>query len=127
MARKMKRFYDVDVNPDTEITVTSGATEGLCATLMGIVEAGDEVILLEPSYDSYAPVATMAKAKIRYVSLEGPEFSLPKEKLAAAFGPRTKAILVNNPQNPCCKTYTSGRTLLYRRVVHKARRLCHRG
>jgi len=106
LARKMKRFYDVDVNPDTEITVTSGATEGLCATLMGIVEAGDEVILLEPSYDSYAPVATMAKAKIRYVSLEGPEFSLPKEKLAAAFGPRTKAILVNNPQNPCCKTYS---------------------
>ncbi len=106
LARKMKRFYDVDVNPDTEITVTSGATEGLCATLMGIVEAGDEVILLEPSYDSYAPVATMAKAKIRYVSLEGPEFSLPKEKLAAAFNPRTKAILVNNPQNPCCKTYS---------------------
>ena len=106
VARKMKRFYDVDLNPDTEITVTSGATEGLCATLMGIVEAGDEVILLEPSYDSYAPVATMAKAKIRYVSLEGPDFSLPREKLAAAFNPRTKAILVNNPQNPCCKTYS---------------------
>ena len=106
LARKMKRFYDLDVNPDTEITVTSGATEGLCATLMGIVETGDEVILLEPSYDSYAPVATMAKAKIRYVSLEGPEFSLPREKLTAAFNPRTKAILINNPQNPCCKTYS---------------------
>ncbi len=105
VARKMKRFYGLDVNPDTEITVTSGATEGLCATLMGIVEAGDEVILLEPSYDSYAPVATMAKAKIRYVSLEGSEFSLPREKLAEAFNSRTKAILINNPQNPCCKTF----------------------
>jgi aspartate/methionine/tyrosine aminotransferase len=61
------------MNPDTEITVTSGATEGLCATLMGIVEAGDEVILLEPSYDSYAPVATMAKANnpLRFTGRSG--------------------------------------------------------
>jgi len=105
VARKMKRFYDLTVDPDTEVTVTGGATEGLCATLLGIVEPGDEVILLEPSYDCYAPVAAMAGAKIRYVSLEGREFSLPREKLAEAFNSNTKAILVNNPQNPCCKTF----------------------
>ncbi len=105
VARKMKRFYDLNVNPDSEITVTSGATEGLCAILLGIVEPGDEVILLEPSYDCYAPLAAMAGAKIRYVSLEGSDFSLPRDKVAEAFNPRTKAILVNNPQNPCCKTF----------------------
>ena len=106
VARKMERFYGVTVDADREITVTSGATEGLCATLLGILETGDEVILLEPSYETYAPVSAMAKAKIRYVSLEGPEFSLPREKLAAAFNPKTKAIIINNPQNPCCKTFS---------------------
>ncbi len=106
VARKMERFYGVRVDADREVTVTSGATEGLCATLLGILETGDEVILLEPSYETYAPVSAMAKAKIRYVSLEGPEFSLPREKLAEAFNPKTKAIIINNPQNPCCKTFS---------------------
>ena len=106
VARKMKRFYGVEVNADEEITVTSGATEGLCATLLGILEPGDEVILLEPFYDSYPPVAAMARADIRYVSLQGPDFSLPREELAMAFGPRTKAIVINNPQNPCGKVYS---------------------
>ena len=106
VARKMERFYGVAVDPDTEVTVTSGATEGLCATLLGILEPGDEVILLEPSYETYAPVSAMAKAKIRYVSLEGPDFALPREALAEAFNAKTKAILINNPQNPCCKTFS---------------------
>jgi N-succinyldiaminopimelate aminotransferase len=106
IARKMKRFYDVEIDPEKEVTFTFGATEGLCATLLGIIETGDEVILLEPSYDTYPPMATMAHARIRYVSLEGPEFELPREKLANAFGPNTKAIVINNPQNPCCKVFT---------------------
>jgi N-succinyldiaminopimelate aminotransferase len=102
----MERFYNLTVDPETEITVTGGATEGLSATLLGILEPGDEVILLEPSYETYAPVSAMAGAKIRYVSLEGADFSLPKEKLREVFNSRTKAILINNPQNPCCKTFT---------------------
>jgi len=106
VARKMKRFYGVEVDPDKEITVTSGATEGLCATMLGILEPGDEVILLEPFYDSYPPVAALTRADIRYVSLRGPDFSLPREELANAFGPRTKAIVINNPQNPCGKVYS---------------------
>ena len=93
IARKMERFYGVKVDPEEEVTVTSGATEGLCATLLGILEPGDEVILLEPVYDSYPPVSLMAGARIRYVSLKGPDFSLPREELEAAFGPRTKAVL----------------------------------
>ncbi len=106
VARKMERFYGVRVDPDAEITVTGGATEGLCATLLGILEPGDEVILLEPSYETYAPVSAMAGAKIRYVSLEGSDFALPEGKLAEAFNSRTKAIVINNPQNPCCKTFS---------------------
>jgi N-succinyldiaminopimelate aminotransferase len=106
VARKMERFYNLTVDPETEITVTGGATEGLCATLLGLLEPGDEVILLEPSYETYAPVSAMAGAKIRYVSLEGADFSLPKEKLREVFNSRTKAIIINNPQNPCCKTFT---------------------
>jgi N-succinyldiaminopimelate aminotransferase len=106
VARKMKRFYAVDIDPEQEVTVTSGATEGLCATLLGILEPGDEVILLEPVYDTYAPIAALARARIRYVSLRGNDFTLPEQELARAFGPKTKAILVNSPQNPCCKVFT---------------------
>ena len=106
VARKMKRFYGVEVDSDEEVTVTFGATEGLCATLLGILEPDDEVILLEPCYDSYPPVATMARANIRYVTLQGPDFKLPREELAEAFGPRTKAIVINNPQNPCGKVFS---------------------
>jgi N-succinyldiaminopimelate aminotransferase len=106
VARKMERFYGVEVNADEEVTATSGATEGLCATLLGIIEPGDEVIILEPCYDSYPPVAAMAGADIRYVSLQGADFKLPREEVAEAFGPRTKAIVINNPQNPCGKVFS---------------------
>ncbi|RJR20302.1 MAG: aminotransferase class I/II-fold pyridoxal phosphate-dependent enzyme [Desulfobacteraceae bacterium] len=106
IARKMMRFYGVEVDPDTEITVTSGATEGLCATLLGILEPGDEVILIEPAYDSYAPISALAGAKIRFVRLTPPDFKLPMDELEAAFNPATKAILINTPQNPCGKVFT---------------------
>jgi N-succinyldiaminopimelate aminotransferase len=106
VARKMKRFYDVEVDADKEVTVTSGATEGLCATLLGILEPGDELILLDPCYDSYRPVAAMTRADIRYVSLQGPDFTMPREELSEAFGPRTKAIVINNPHNPCAKVFS---------------------
>lgn len=106
VAGKMKRFYHVDVDEDDEVTVTSGATEGLCATMLGILEPGDEVILLTPSYDAYPPLISLAGAVVRYVSLEGTEFRLPREKLAEAFGPKTRAIVINNPQNPCGKVFT---------------------
>ena len=106
IARKMKRFYGLDVDPDAEITVTAGSTEGICATLLGIVEPGDEVILLEPCYDSYPPLASLAQARIRYVPLNLPDFSLPKEILAGAFNSKTKAIVINTPQNPCGKVFT---------------------
>jgi N-succinyldiaminopimelate aminotransferase len=106
VSRKMKRFYGVDVDPETEITVTAGATEGICATLLGIIEPGDEVILVEPTYDSYPPLVSLAQARIRYVPLNLPDFSLPRDLLAEAFNSKTKAILINTPQNPCGKVFT---------------------
>ncbi|MBW1805188.1 MAG: aminotransferase class I/II-fold pyridoxal phosphate-dependent enzyme [Deltaproteobacteria bacterium] len=106
IAGKMNRFYGLDMDADHEVTVTSGATEGLCATMLGILEPEDEVILFEPSYDVYPPLASMARARIRYVSLQRPEFSIPREALAKAFGPKTKAIVINNPQNPCGKVFS---------------------
>jgi len=106
VARKMNRFYGIAIDPETEVTITSGATEGLCATLLGILEPEDEIILLEPVYDTYAPISALARARIRYISLEGDTFQLPKEKLAQTFSPRTKAIIINNPHNPCCKVFT---------------------
>jgi N-succinyldiaminopimelate aminotransferase len=106
IARKMKRFYGLDVDPETEVTVTAGSTEGICATLLGIVEPGDEVILLEPCYDSYPPLASLAQARIRYVPLNLPDFSLPKDTLARAFNSKTKAVIINTPQNPCGKVFT---------------------
>lgn len=106
IARNMERFYGLEVDPDLEVTVTSGATEGLCATLLGILEPGDEIILMEPWFDSYPPVAALAGARIRYVSLKPPDFKLPKEELSTAFNSKTKAILINSPQNPCGKVFT---------------------
>ncbi len=106
IARKMKRFYGLEVDPDTEVTITAGSTEGICATLLGIIEPGDEVILLEPCYDSYPPLASLAKAKIRYIPLTLPNFTLPKEALGRAFNSKTKAIVINTPQNPCGKVFS---------------------
>jgi len=106
IARKMKRFYGLDVDPETEVTVTAGSTEGICATLLGIIEPGDEVIMLDPCYDNYPPLASLAQAKIRYVPLNLPEFSLPKEILAGTFNSKTKAIVINTPHNPCGKVFT---------------------
>jgi N-succinyldiaminopimelate aminotransferase len=106
IAGKMKRFYGLEIDAEGEVTVTAGATEGLCATLLGILEPGDEVILFEPCYDAYPPLASMARARIRYVSLDGPGFSLPRDRLARVFNPKTKAIVINNPQNPCGKVFS---------------------
>lgn len=106
VAAKMERFYGVSVDPDREVTVTAGASEGLAATLLGIVEPGDEVILLDPSYDLYAPVISRAGGVPVRVALDREGFALPREALIRAFGDRTAAIIVNNPQNPCAKVYT---------------------
>jgi aspartate/methionine/tyrosine aminotransferase len=101
------RFYGLDIDPDAEVVVTSGATEAITACLMAVLDPGDEVVLIEPLYDTYLPVVRMLGAVPRLVRLSPPGWELPRAELAAAFGPRTKAVLLNSPMNPTGKVFTT--------------------
>ncbi len=107
VARANHRFYGLEVNAATEVVVTSGATEAITACLMALLNPGDEVVLIEPLYDTYLPVVRMLGAIPRLVRLTPPKWELPRAELAAAFGPRTKAILLNSPMNPSGKVFTA--------------------
>jgi len=98
--------YDCQVDPETDVTVTNGATEALHAALLACVDPGDEVILLEPFYDAYPAQVVFAGAVPRYVTLQAPDWSLDLDALAAAIGPRTRAIVLNTPHNPTGKVFT---------------------
>ncbi|PPQ28669.1 aminotransferase [Rhodopila globiformis] len=106
VAAANRRFYGLDVDWAREVTVTSGATEAITACLMAVIDPGDEVVLIEPLYDTYVPVVRMLGAIPRIVRLTPPHWDLPRDQLAAAFGPKTKAILFNSPMNPCGKVFT---------------------
>jgi N-succinyldiaminopimelate aminotransferase len=101
-----RRCYGLDVDWQTEVLVTSGATEALLDCFMGLLETGDEVVLLEPAYDTYAPVIRRLGAVPRSVRLIPPSWSLPRDELAAAFSPRTKLLVLNSPMNPAGKVFT---------------------
>lgn len=101
------RFWGITVDPDHEVVVTSGATEAITASLMALLDPGDEVVLIEPLYDTYLPVVRMLGAVPRLVRLEPPRWDLPRAELAGAFGPRTKALLLNTPHNPTSKVFTA--------------------
>ena len=106
VAAANKRFYGIEADPDTEVVVTSGATEAITACLMAILDPGDEVVVIEPLYDTYLPAIRLLGATPRIVRLQPPKWELPRAELAAAFGPRTKAILLNTPMNPTGKVFT---------------------
>jgi aminotransferase len=106
IAAKTKRFYGLDFDPDREITVTCGATEAMMATLLAVVSPGDEVIVFEPFYENYVPDAAMSGAKLVFVTLRGEGFTIDPAQLRAAFSPRTRAIIVNTPNNPSGKVFT---------------------
>jgi N-succinyldiaminopimelate aminotransferase len=105
VAQHAKRFQGLDVDWQSEVLVTSGATEALGDCLFGLIEPGDEVVLIEPLYDSYLPIVRRAGGTPRLVRLEPPTWRLPREELAAAFSDRTKLILFNTPMNPCSKVF----------------------
>lgn len=106
IAEHQARFWGLDYDPESEITVYAGATEAIYATLAALCEVGDEVILFEPYYDSYRASVAMAGAVERLVTLRGPTFEFDPEALRAAFGAKTRAILVNTPHNPTGKVYS---------------------
>jgi aminotransferase len=106
IAAKTGRFYpDWRVDPDTQITVTCGATEGMIAAMLALLNPGDEVIVFEPFYENYGPDAVLSGAAPRYVTLHEPDWAFDPDQLRAAFGPRTRAIVVNNPHNPTGKVF----------------------
>jgi aspartate/methionine/tyrosine aminotransferase len=107
VAAANKRFYGLDVDPNTEVVVTSGATEAITACLMAVLNPGDECVLIEPLYDTYLPVVKLLGAVPKLVRLSPPKWELPRAELAAAFGPKTKAILLNTPMNPAGKVFTA--------------------
>lgn len=100
IAAHQDHWYGLNIDPDTEVVVTTGATEALAGAILGLVDPGDEVIVLEPYYDSYVAVIQMAGGIRRPVTLRAPDFRLPIAKLRAAVTPRTTAILLNSPHNP---------------------------
>jgi aspartate/methionine/tyrosine aminotransferase len=106
VAAANRRFYGLDIDWATEVVVTSGATEAITACLMAVLNPGDEVVLIEPLYDTYLPVVRMLGAIPKLVRLEPPDWALPHAALADAFGPKTKAIMLNSPMNPCGKVFT---------------------
>lgn len=105
IASHADRFYRHKVDPETEVLVTSGATEAVFAAILGLTDPGDEVVVFEPVYDSYVPNMIMAGVTPRYVPLRGAEWSFDPDELARAINARTRAIIINTPHNPTGKVY----------------------
>jgi aspartate/methionine/tyrosine aminotransferase len=106
IARKTEWYLGLKIDPETEITVTCGSTEGMIAAMMATVDPGDEVIIFEPFYENYGPDAILSDARPRYVSLRAPDWSFDRDELRAAFNEKTKAIIICNPNNPTGKVFT---------------------
>jgi N-succinyldiaminopimelate aminotransferase len=100
IARHQQRHYGIELDPDRQVVVTTGCTEGVAAALLGLVDAGDEIVVLEPYYDSYVAMIQMCGAVRRPVTLRAPDFRLDVDELRAAVTPRTRFVLLNSPHNP---------------------------
>jgi len=106
IAAKYRRTYGLEFDPEREITVCCGATEGMIATMMATLDPGDEVVLFEPFYENYNPDTQLCGAVTRYVTLHAPDWTFDPDELRAAFTPRTKAIVLNTPNNPTGKVFS---------------------
>lgn len=106
VARHQREHYDLPVDPATGVAVTTGATGALAASVLGLVEPGDEVVTFEPAYDAYAALVDLAGGTLRRVPLRAPDLAVDADALAAACGPRTAVILLNSPHNPTGKVFT---------------------
>ena len=103
---KTHRDYGMTFDPETNLTVTCGATEGMIASLMATVNPGEEVVVFEPYYENYGPDAILCGATPRFVSLRPPDFSFDRDELAAAFNEKTRAIVINSPNNPTGRVFS---------------------
>lgn len=119
VAEANRRFHGLEVDWQTEVLVTSGATEALADCLFGLIEPGDEVVLIEPLYDSYLPIVKRAGGIPKPVRLTAPDWALPREELAAAFSDKTKLIVLNSPMNPCAKVFDEDELAFIAALVEK--------
>ena len=106
VAREFTRRYGLEVVADEQVTVCCGSTEAMMATMIAIIDPGDEVVIFEPFYENYGPDAILSGATPRYVTLHAPDWSFDPDELAAAFNEKTKAIIINTPNNPTGKVFT---------------------
>jgi aminotransferase len=119
IARKMRDWQRITVDPETQVTVCCGATEAMISTLLAVCNPGDEVVVFEPFYENYGPDSVLSGAKPRFVKLrppqtDGAEWTFDERELRAAFHPETKAIIVNTPNNPTGKVFTRAELELIR-------------
>jgi aspartate/methionine/tyrosine aminotransferase len=126
VAAHYKRFQSLDLDPDAEIMVTSGATEALAGALMALIEPGDEVVLFQPLYDAYLPLVLRAGGVPRFVSLKPPHWRFTRQDLDAAFSDKTRVVLFNNPLNPAGVVYANEDLALLAEmcVKHDATAVC---
>ena len=106
IARKYTRTYDFEADPEREITACCGATEGMIAALLAVADEGDEVIVFEPFYENYHPDTLLCGVERKIVKLQAPDWTFDPDELRAAFSHKTKAIIINTPNNPTGKVFT---------------------
>ena len=125
IAKSWTRRYGQSVDPDTQVTVCCGSTEAMIATMLAIVDPGDEVVVFEPFYENYGPDAILSGAQPRYVRLHEPDWHIDPSELAEAFNDRTRAVIINTPNNPTGKVFTIRRAAAHRESVPSVGRHCH--
>src|SRR4051812_23284005 len=108
IAGKYARTYGMDIDPEREVTVCCGATEGMIASLLAVTDPGDEVVVFEPYYENYHPDALLCGAERKLVTLHAPDWRFDPDELRRAFSPRTKAIILNSPNNPTGRVFDRG-------------------
>lgn len=119
VADHQRRWYGIDLDPSAEALVTVGATEAIAATILAFCAPGDEVVMFEPYYDSYAAMVDLAGATRRTVVLRFPDFAVDEAALRAAFSPRTRLVLLNTPHNPTGKVFTDAELALIARLARE--------
>lgn len=119
VAEHNRRFHGLTIDPESEVIITSGATEAIADSLFALLSPGDEAIVIEPAYDAYAPLVKAAGAVPRYVQLHPPGWTLDEKELRAAFNSRTKLILINTPMNPTGKVFSIAELSLIAGLLEK--------
>lgn len=117
IAEKYQSFYNIHVDPESEITITNGATQGIFTTIATIIHPGDEVIIFEPAYDCYRPTVELFGGKVIAVQLSAPDFSIDWQQVADLVSDRTRMIIINNPGNPSCVAWTTDDLLQLQTIV----------